>query len=259
MARRVFVFCTLSLIKTIGHVLFSFNVKTTNGKALDWDSFKVVAWINHTSLYDVFLICLFPYKFLWKASKTCMTPIAEKTIKRPLLGLIFKNLTSKKTFVSQKRDDSWAQFLESIEDSSIVALFPEGRMKRKNGLDKNGKELSIRGGIADILQKRTDGKMLIIYSGGMHHIQAPGEKWPKLFQTIHARLESADITDYKKSISLKTPSDLSKKIVKQEASPSANREEENLQTLHHEYFKTEVIKDLTQRRSQNLSQMEGLV
>ena len=182
MARRVFVFCTLSLIKTIGHVLFSFNVKTTNGKALDWDSFKVVAWINHTSLYDVFLICLFPYKFLWKASKTCMTPIAEKTIKRPLLGLIFKNLTSKKTFVSQKRDDSWAQFLESIEDSSIVALFPEGRMKRKNGLDKNGKELSIRGGIADILQKRTDGKMLIIYSGGMHHIQAPGEKCQSFFK-----------------------------------------------------------------------------
>ena len=101
--------------------------------------------------------------------------------------------------------------------------------------------------------------MLIIYSGGMHHIQAPGEKWPKLFQTIHARLESADITDYKQSISLKTPSGLSKKIVKQEASPSANREEENLQALHHEYFKTEVIKDLTQRRSQNLSQMEGLV
>ena len=87
MARRVFVFCTLSLIKTIGHVLFSFNVKTTNGKALDWDSFKVVAWINHTSLYDVFLICLFPYKFLWKLPMH--DPIAEKTIKGSF-GAYFK-------------------------------------------------------------------------------------------------------------------------------------------------------------------------
>ena len=77
----------------------------------------------------------------------------------------------------------------------------------------------------------------------------------KLFKQS-TRLESADITDYKKSISLKTPSDLSKKIVKQ-GLPHRQAGRRKPTDPPHEYFKTEVIKDLTQRRSQNLSQMEG--
>ena len=255
MARRIFVFCMLGLVKTIGHLFFSFDKETTDGNETDWSSVRVIAWINHTSLFDLFLICVFPYKFLWQASKDCMTPIAEKTVKRPILGLLFRNLTSKKTFVSQKRDDSWSQFLDSIDNSSIVALFPEGRMKRKNGLDKQGRKLSIRGGIADILQKKSEGKMLIIYSGGMHHIQAPGEKWPKLFQTIHARLESTDIAEYKNSLKLKKPFKLSDDLIRLK-NPMIS-EDLDIDSLKNESFKTEVIKDLTRRRSENLSQMEA--
>lgn len=254
MARRIFVFCMLGLVKTIGHLFFSFNKNTTDGKETDWNSVRVIAWINHTSLFDLFLICTFPYRFLWQASKDCMTPIAEKTVKRPILGLLFRNLTSKKTFVSQKRDDSWNQFLDSIDNSSIVALFPEGRMKRKNGLDKQGRKLTIRGGIADILQKKNEGKMLIIYSGGMHHIQAPGEKWPKLFQTIHVRLESTDISEYKNSLKLKKPFRPNDDLIEAKSSMISNELDD--ESLKAESFKTEVIKDLTERRSKNLSLME---
>ena len=151
MFRRIIVFFVLSSVKFLGKLFYSFEIEGEEIK--DWSDIRLIAWINHTSLFDILLICVFPYRYFWKASKHCISPIAEKTIKRPLVGKIFGNLTNKKSTVSQKRDDTWGQFLDSINDSSIVGLFPEGRMKRKNGLDKYGNELSIKGGIADILKK----------------------------------------------------------------------------------------------------------
>ena len=97
--------------------------------------------------------------------------------------------------------------------------------------------------------------MLIIYSGGMHHIQAPGEKWPKLFQTIHARLESTDIAEYKNSLKLKKPFELSDDLIGPKNSMIS--EDLDIDSIKSESFKTEVIKDLTRRRSENLSQMEA--
>ena len=35
----------------------------------------------------------------------------------------------------------------------VVVLSPEGRMKRKNGLDKHGRPMTVRGGIGDILDR----------------------------------------------------------------------------------------------------------
>ena len=34
-----------------------------------------------------------------------------------------------------------------------------------------------------ILEKLDSGKMLIAYSGGLHHVQAPGDLIPKIFKT----------------------------------------------------------------------------
>lgn len=226
MIRKIIVFLVLATIKFLGHLFYSFEIEPKE-LIVDWSNIKLVAWINHTSLFDILLICIFPYRYLWESAEHCMTPIAEKTIKRPFVGLIFRNLTHQKSFVSQKRDDTWLDFLKSIDESSIVALFPEGRMKRKNGLDKNGNELSIKGGIADVLKKKKTGDMLIVYSGGMHHIQTPGDRFPKIFKTIKIRLEMANIEQYKNCL---------------------NQE-------NHEIFKNEVIKDLTKRRFENLCKL----
>ena len=131
----------------------------------------------------------------------------------------------RKAQVSQRRDDTWTAFLHSIDTDTIVALFPEGRMKRKNGLDKNGKPLSVKGGIADVLAEMEQGLILFKYSGGMHHIQAPGQRIPKLFKTIRIRLEAESIRAYKS----------------------------RLHESDHERFKTKVIDDLTARRDAVLS------
>ena len=67
----------------------------------------------------------------------------------------------------------------------MVIILPEGRMKRENGLDLHGNPMNVRGGIADILLAMKQGRMLIAYSGGLHHVQFPGGV-PRIFKTVAA-------------------------------------------------------------------------
>jgi hypothetical protein len=78
-------------------------------------------------------------------------------------------------------------------------------MKRANGLDAEGREMTVRGGIADILEALPDGRMLIVYSGGLHHIQVPGELLPTPFKTLRCRMEMIDIPSYKEEMKREFP------------------------------------------------------
>ena len=60
--------------------------------------------------------------------------------------------------------------------------------------------MTIRGGIADILEALDEGLMALVYSGGLHHIQAPGELVPRPLRQVWARIELVDITAYKQSL-----------------------------------------------------------
>ena len=73
-------------------------------------------------------------------------------------------------------------------------------MKRATGLDSEGREMTVRGGIADILDVLPDGRMLAVYSGGLHHIQVPGERLPTPFKKIYCRMEMIDIPTYKEDL-----------------------------------------------------------
>jgi hypothetical protein len=42
--------------------------------------------------------------------------------------------------------------------------------------------------------------MLVVYSGGLHHIQVPGELLPTPFKTIRCRMEMIDIPTYKEDL-----------------------------------------------------------
>ena len=55
--------------------------------------------------------------------------------------------------------------------------------------------MSVRGGIADILHAVKEGRMLIAYSGGLHHVQIPGQV-PRIFKTVRLRVENIDIAEY---------------------------------------------------------------
>ena len=56
--------------------------------------------------------------------------------------------------------------------------------------------MTVRGGIADILEMLPDGDMVVGYSGGLHHVQIPGQGFPKLFKRIKVQTEKLNIQDY---------------------------------------------------------------
>ena len=73
-------------------------------------------------------------------------------------------------------------------------------MKRANGLDSDGKPITVRGGIADILAGMDHGRLIVAYAGGLHHVQVPGELLPVPFRNLRMGFESLDIPAYKASL-----------------------------------------------------------
>ena len=85
-------------------------------------------------------------------------------------------------------------------------------MKRPGGLDKFGKPMNVKGGVADILENLNDGAMILCISGGLHHIQTPGQIFPRLFKTIHMNLAYIDIKEYKEQFQSLSPRERKMKI-----------------------------------------------
>lgn len=142
-----------------------------------------------------------------------VAPAADKTLNRPLVGFFFKLFSPGMIPITRKRDDSWGNFLESIYDDSIILIAPEGRMKRKTGLDLDGKKMTVKPGVVDILAGLNNGQMVFAYSGGLHHVQVPDEGLPKLFKTLKMNLEAFDINEYKSLFAFAKGSDDWKKAV----------------------------------------------
>lgn len=161
---------------------------------------RLVVFLNHTSLFEPLFIRFAPWSFVWNIAHKVIVPGADVTLERPLAGRVLKVLLPGVIPITRKADESWEHFLSLVNGDVITAILPEGRMKRRNGLDKDGNPMSVRGGVADILERLDQGKLLFVYSGGLHHIQCPGERLPRLFRTLTANLEIVDIADYKRQI-----------------------------------------------------------
>ena len=197
--RKLAVFLFLSLLRLISRTFWRMErswVGDTRPETA-FQGLRVVALLNHTSLFEWLFIGACPYAFLWRVAEHGVIPAAEKTTRRPLVGLFFKMLGQHVVSVTRERDSTWRSVLQRIDPDSMVIIAPEGRMKRPNGLDSQGQPMSVRGGIADILEAVPAGPMLIAYSGGLHHVQAPGERFPRPFRTIRIAIERLDIGEYR--------------------------------------------------------------
>jgi 1-acyl-sn-glycerol-3-phosphate acyltransferase len=166
-----------------------------------WHKVNLIIFLNHTSLFEPLFLRLAPVSFLWRLSNDLVVPGADITMARPIIGKIYRTLIPGCIPITRKKDDSWDNFLSHVSNEKVNAILPEGRMKRRGGLDKTGQPMSVRGGVVDILQRLDKGKILFVYSGGLHHIQAPGDKFPRLFKTIKVNLEIIDLPSYKKQFS----------------------------------------------------------
>ena len=128
-------------------------------------------------------------------------PVADKATRRPLMGFFFRMVAKNVVAITRKNDHTWQQVLGNLQPNTMVIIMPEGRMMRANGLDKNGQPMTVRGGIADIIDCIPDGRMLLAYSAGLHHVQVPGRRrMPKLFKTLRMRLETVGIADYRQQL-----------------------------------------------------------
>lgn len=197
MFRSVTVFSILWALKQLSRMFYrhDFQFIGDNLPADPWKDLRLVAFLNHTSLFEPVFLGGVPTRFLWRLAAHGVVPAADKTTDRALVGLVFRFVAHHVIAVTRERDDTWFQVLNKIDPKSMVVIAPEGRMKRDTGLDLHGNAMTVRGGIADILLAVKNGPMLIAYSGGLHHVQHPG-RIPNVFLTVRMRVELVEIRDY---------------------------------------------------------------
>jgi hypothetical protein len=205
--RSYLVFLLLLAVKVFARLCYRIEMSWIGDPPRDrWRHIRLLAVLNHTSLYEPLFAGAVPISFLWRLARHGVVPIAQKTAVRPLVGQFYKLIARRVISITRERDESWETVLDHIDPDAMIGLLPEGRMKRATGLDAAGKPMTVRGGIADILESIGAGRMLIAYSGGLHHVQAPGERLPRLWKTIRMRLELVDIAAYRAALVAKAGS-----------------------------------------------------
>jgi hypothetical protein len=190
------VFSMLTTLKYVSRIFYRYDLAWVGDALPDpWRYIGLVAFLNHTSLFEPVFLGGVPNHFIWRLAAHGVVPAADKTTGRPLVGMIFKFVAHHVVAITRERDHTWFELLNKIDPHSMVIILPEGRMKRANGLDLHGNPMTVRGGIADILLAMKEGRMLIAYSGGLHHVQFPGG-FPRILKTVRLRLEILDVAAY---------------------------------------------------------------
>jgi len=189
-------FAFLALLKIAGRVIYQRDIRWLSKKPEDWSQVSLILVLNHTSLFEFVYGVTLPFRFLWSLSQRLVIPVASTTLERPVAGFVFSHLAPKTIGLTRKRDESWQKFLDEIKDDDICIFMPEGQMKRRNGLDKNGNPMRVKHGVYDLMRKYQNKNMVIVYSKGLHHILAPGDTCPKIFKKIEASLDFLRVGDY---------------------------------------------------------------
>lgn len=231
--RRIFNFLILFVIWVGTRIFYHFDFRWIEPEPDDpWGPpYKILTILNHTSLFEWLYAGGVPLSFLWRISGHAMVPIADKTVNRPIVGGFFKLLAPHMLPITRQADRTWKAVLDRVNEDVMVIILPEGRMKRADGLDSEGRPMTVRGGIADILAAIPEGKMLIAYSGGLHHVQVPGQHLPRPFKTLKMNLEEVDIPTYRDSLNHHNDPQEFKHLVKQDL---ADRRDHNCPVIDDE-------------------------
>jgi len=212
--RSWLVFALLLVIKAVSRLFYRIDMRWINDPPQKpWDDIRLVAFLHHTSLFEPIFAAGCPNSFLWRIARHGVVPAADKTMNRPLVGILFRLIARHVVPVTRERDHTWFSVLNKIDPKSMVIILPEGRMMRKNGLDSDGQPMTVRGGVADIIDAVGEGRMLLAYSGGLHHVQAPGEHVPRIFRRVRMNLEVVRIEEYAPAIRSKVGDERFKKGV----------------------------------------------
>jgi acyltransferase-like protein len=197
LVRSVLVFLVLVTLKYLSRIFYRHDMRFIGEVPADpWANIRLVAFLNHTSLFEPVFLAGVPDRFIWRLAAHGVIPAADKTTGRPFVGLIFRFVAHHVIPITRERDHTWFEVLDRVDPKSMVIIAPEGRMKRETGLDLHGNPMTVRGGIADVMLAVERGRMLLAYSGGLHHVQIPGHKTVRVFQKVRMNIENLDLSDY---------------------------------------------------------------
>jgi len=212
---RLIRFTLLCLVKVICLLLYRFKLTWISQERFEqFSQVQLIVLLNHTSLYEPVFIGVAPFHVLWRLSGELIAPGADITLNdRPIVGRIYHALLPGMIPISRKKDDTWQHFLDKASGNCLVAILPEGRMKRRDGLDKHGQPMTVRGGVADVLSVKDKGKILFVYSQGLHHIHTPGDAFPKIFKAVKAKAELIDISSYKASLQYESSDSFKRAVI----------------------------------------------
>jgi len=222
--KRLFNFLILLFLKILVRFVYRFDFQWVDGEPEDaWGPYRILAILNHTSLFEWLFVGGVPVKFLWQIAGHAVVPIADITLRRPIVGSFYRLLVPHLMPITRQADRTWKAVIDFVSEDLMIIILPEGRMKRRDGLDKEGRKMTVRGGIADIMQGISSGRMLAAYSGGLHHVQAPGQHLPRLFKTLRMRLEEIDIPEYKTELGADSDPQAFKQRVKRDLESRRDR------------------------------------
>ena len=196
---NLFRFFILASLKILAQIFYRFDVAHVGPMPKPvWNKARVAVLLNHTSLMEPLFAGVVPFRYLWRLATKGIFPIADVTYNRPIVGRLFRFFAPKVVMLSRRRDKTWDHFLSIVDERDTMVFLPEGRMKRPNGLDKDGRPMTVRGGLVDIMLAMQQGTLIFCYSQGLHHIFAPGDRYPKILRSAGIKFESIDIADYMK-------------------------------------------------------------
>lgn len=161
----------------------------------DWKNVRLILILNHTSLVEFVYTTAMPLTFLWQMAQRLVFPAADSSLQKPQ-GKMLKLFAPRVASLSRKRDETWQAFLDQLASDPILIFMPEGRMKRPDGLDKEGQPMTVKSGICELLPKFSGETMIIAYSAGLHHVMAPGQSIPRPFRKLAVNLEALDVDEY---------------------------------------------------------------
>jgi 1-acyl-sn-glycerol-3-phosphate acyltransferase len=200
--RRLIAFIILASVKTISTLFYRGKFHWLSDQPENpWKKARLIVFMNHTSLFEPLFIQHLSFSTLWYLAGHMNVPGADVTLDRPIVGAFWKLMIPGIASITRRRDNSWHTYMASIREDSVIIIAPEGRMKRPGGLDKFGKPMTIRGGVADILEDLNEGGIILCLSGGLHHVQRPGEHLPRIFKPIEMNFTYLDIRAYKNQFS----------------------------------------------------------
>jgi len=191
-------FAALMAAKYASRVFWKTRIEWVGNVPEDpWEDVRLIAVLNHTSLAEGVYLSAVPNRVIRRIATHGVAPIAKETMEKAVAGRIFRLLVPNPVAITRRRDRSWSAVMARVDDpDAVVALCPEGRMMRPNGRDKAGEPMTVKPGIVDVLRCLGRGRMIVAYSGGLHHVFPPDAKLPRFFRTMVIRIESIDIAAY---------------------------------------------------------------